>query len=168
MKRIDTVGIIENAKKRGPIGEQHCRAPLSHNANKTKKLWFKEDELKIIKENVLNEEVALTLLQLDENLFELLDKGTQDDIEFLCMALDINRGITSQLSAKRMTEMLEFIKEHKEDYAEYTEGEARANENYQYLKQAIEDEKKRIASISKKIKSYKKSFIAQAQKHEKN
>lgn len=167
MKRTDAIGIIENAKNRGPIGEQTFYAPYFPDASKKQKIWFNDDELKIIKENVLNQEVALTLIQLDENLFELLDKSTQNDIEFLCMALDINRNITKKLSAKTMNEMLEFIKLHKDDYAEFTESQDRANGNYQYLKLAIESENKRMASLNKKVKSYHKTILGQAKKYEK-
>ena len=159
--------LIGKAKKRGPIGERAVVSTLDGKSTK-QKIWFTDKELASISVFSLDPEIALTLIELGEDNYDIIDKTFQDDPEFLSASIDVNRAITSRLSAKKMEETKQFILENKADYIEFVASESRARDNFEYLESEIEREKTRVANLRKRTNNYLKQFSIVAKKPNEN
>jgi len=128
--------------------------------------WFTDEERKLISEYSQDPEVALALVEFDKDNYNLIDKSFQDDPEFLNMAVNANRTLVRKLSAKKMEEMLKSIIDYKAEYIAYVQGEERARDNFEFIKQSIEAEKARVAQFQKRPKEYLKQFNQVAKRPE--
>lgn len=155
--------LIGKAKERGPIGESTLISTLDGKTNK-QKIWFTDKELEKISTFSLDPEIALTLIELGEDNYEIVDKSFQDDPEFLSASIDVNRAITSKLSARKMEETKRFMLEHKSDYIEFVGSESRARDNFEYLNSEMQREKTRVSNQKKRINAYLKQFSMVAKK----